>query len=271
MEPTSGPGGGPTPQPPTGSAGHAGPATRPAPAAPTVPRRRSFWVGLVLVVVGALAGGVAVAGAAVVLVPAFSPDALRPSGETTLVLDAGQQSVWQATGKTSGGGGFTFSTNAAPTVRPADLRVVGPDGADVPVTSVGGVSETLNVGGQIWTAVAHVDVPREGSYRVTVRTTGGPQLSIGPSLATSFRRTVPWLVTGAVSGALLVTGAIVMVVAAVRRSNERKRLAGPPPGVPMGPPVGGPYGQPYGGSPVPPAPAYGAPGLPGWPRAPGPG
>ena len=203
-------------------------------------------MGLVLVVVGVLGGGVAVAGVAVVLVPAFSPDALRPSGETTVVLDAGQQSVWQATGTTSGGGGLTFSTNAPPTVRPSDLQVVGPDGADVAVTSVGGVRETLNVGGQIWTAVAHVEVPREGSYRVTVRSTRGPQLSIGPSLATSFRRAVPWLAVGAVSAALLVTGAIVMVVAAVRRSTERKRLAGPPPGVPMAPSFGGPYGAPYG-------------------------
>lgn len=253
------------PMPATPPAPSARPGTLPAPAAPSVPRRRSFWVGLVLVVLGALGTGIAVAGAALVLIPALSPQSLRPSGETTVELDGGQQSVWQATGRTSGGGGFTFSTNGPPTVRPADLRVTGPDGADVPVTSVGSVTETLNQGGQTWTAVAHVEVPRSGTYRVTVRSTGGPQLSIGPSLGTSFGRTLPWLAVGLVGGSLLVVGAIVMVVAAVRRSNERKRLAGPPPGVPMGPPPG-PSGVPSGGPYGPPGP-LGGPWPPGGPPA----
>lgn len=236
-------------------------APGPAPAAPVVPRSRAFWVGLVLVVLGAAGAVAAVVGVAMAVVPSLSPQALRPSGETTVDLEPGEQAIWQATGRTSGGGGFTFSTNGRPTVRPGDLRVVGPDGADVPVTAIGATSETLNQGGQIWTAIAHVEVPRSGSYRVTVRSSSGPELSIGPSIGTSFRRSLPWFVVGVASGTLLVVGTIVMVVAAVRRSSARKRLAGPPPGVPMGPPPGAVPGGPYGGP-------EGAPGAPpGWPAS----
>ncbi len=247
-------------------AGPLAPTTRPAPAAPSVPRRRSFWVGLVMVVVGAAGTVVAVVGLGMGIVTALSPQSLRPSGETTVDLEPGQQAVWQATGRRSGGGGFTFSTNGLPTVRPSDLDVVGPDGAEVPVTAVGVMSETLDQGGEIWTAVAHVEVPRPGAHRVTVRSTGGPRLAIGPSVGASFRRALPWAAVGVVGGSLLVIGAIVMVVATVRRSSERKRLAGPPPGVPMGPPPGGGLGAPYGALQAPP---YGQPsvpyGQPGWP------
>lgn len=143
---------------------------------------------------------------------------VRTPGVTRPRLTAGTWFVFERTGTTRGGGGFTFTRNDAPVLRAADVTVTKPDGGDVAGSHVT-VNETLTKGSRIYTAVLQFTVESTGTYAVTA---GGPdsEIIVGRSLADTFRGSLWLFVVGAVGGLLVAAGVVLLIVGAVRRGRR---------------------------------------------------
>jgi len=132
-------------------------------------------------------------------------------------LTAGRWFICQRTGTTSGGFGFTFTHNNAPTLQPDEVTVAGSDGNALPVSFVT-VNETITEGSQIYTAVVQFDVVVSGTYTVSVETPDS-QIIITRPLGETFRDVLGFVAVGAVGGVLIATGATMLVVGSVRRNR----------------------------------------------------
>lgn len=175
---------------------------------------RGVAIGRLLVVVGTAVLLLAMLGLTVWRLP--DPVALRSPGETSLELPQGEQAIWQVVDADVVSDRAGAPSSDLPTVPLADLQVVGPNGDDVPVSWTDVQLGTM--GDRTVVAVAHVDLPRSGFYRVSVRTKQAVGLAIGPSAGARLVSIVRWLSVGALGGSALLIGGVLLVVLGRRRS-----------------------------------------------------
>jgi hypothetical protein len=204
-------------------------------------RSRLKVCGLIILGVGLVTAAVSLATAGPTMFSAVRSATTSPSRvtpfDTVISLRHGKYSVYELTGHRTGGAGLSFTENGPVTLAPDDVQVTGPDGAAVPVTAPGVVTETLTRGGDIYTAAARIDVPAAGHYRVQVTGIPGATLIITPSLGAALAATRVGLIAGGLSVVALIVG-LALFLAGVARSRKPGPLA-----VIM--PVAGWYADPY--------------------------
>lgn len=176
---------------------------------------------------------------------------------------------------------------------PGSVVVTSPGGMNVPL-ELQSRSETVTRGGARFSGKVSFSASTSGSYTITVRASGITVL-VAPSFTTIARENLGWVVLLVAGFLATLTGLVLVIVGAVRRSRERRQAvvygpgpfgggpsgpwhqggppwAGPPPGPwsspPAWPPPPPPAGQSWPNAPVwSPAPTEQPPDQPeGWPR-----
>ena len=242
----------------------------PTPAPPgKVPSALGYWIGAVIILIGALAAvvwfvsGVSNLFSAVDDYPRFSVP-----GQATVSLEAARYKV------------FAEYPGAASDVngvfRVGDVTVTDRVDQAVPVRS-SFTEETYDWNGHEGRAIAEFTAPTAGNYTVEAtlppnRSSTTVRVAVGRGLQPS--AIFPLFAAAGLGGLALLAGIVLIVVTAVRRGRAKRRLdpmpvfAGPHPGYP-GPP--GAYGQwgppPTWGAPMPPG-GYGPGPYPGAPPSP---
>ncbi len=191
----------------------------------------SLRVALVVLILGVVVVAPPVAVVAGRAAGTLTTRSMSTPGVARRHLGSGKWFVFQRTGTTTGGGGFSITHQSAPTLRPADVTVTGPDGGRVPVSYVT-VNETITKGSRIYTAVVQFRATASGTYEVAV---GMPdsEVIIARSLGDTFRGFAWVAAVGAGGGLLVAVGIVLLIVGSVRRSRAAVRpavpWAGPPP------------------------------------------
>jgi hypothetical protein len=188
-----------------------------------------------LVVAGiALVAGVTcfaevVAATAGPLQESLSAAARRCPLDDSIGMRQGRYAVYELTGSQGGAGPITVTSNAGPRLTAQDVQVSGPAGRPVEAEPLEAWhSETLTRGSQIFTAVAYLQIPAAGPYRVRITAAPGATVVIAPAFGLG--GVVGWIVGGVLSGVALVLGLVLVLVGVVRarRPVVGPALAGPP-------------------------------------------
>ncbi|MGH9125917.1 MAG: DUF2510 domain-containing protein [Acidimicrobiales bacterium] len=177
----------------------------------------SRLAAIIVIAIGAalaLPGGVVIA---VRTIGEVSAKAMATPGVSERQLGSGRWFIYQRTGTTTGGGGFTITHNNPPTLQPSDVVVGSADGSRLAVSYVT-VNETLTQNGRIYTAVVQFDVPSAGLYRVQVATPNSSVI-VNRSLGYTFGGLVGFIAVTLVGGLVLLAGIILLIVGVVRRSG----------------------------------------------------
>jgi hypothetical protein len=184
-------------------------------------------VSLAVLIVGALIAIPALVVLVVHAVHAINPPSVTTPGTTDLQLGTGTWYLFERTGETSGGAGFTFNQNNATTLDPGQVTITGPDGTALPATFVSD-HETITKGSRIYTAALQFHVPTAGRFTIQLNTSGPGVVLIARPLTHTFRAlAVPFVLTG-FGGAVAVVGLVLLIVGSVRRSRvERPAMATP--------------------------------------------
>jgi hypothetical protein len=150
---------------------------------------------------------------------------LSAPGERTVVLDEGPWTMFERTGTSGGGTGFTFTHNGAPTFGPEQVHVSGPAPVVTRSAFGHGSTETLDRSGALYTGAVRLEVSVRGSYTFTVADTGDPSTDVilARPVSYAFRRWKSLLAL--VLGGLASVAGVVLLVLALRR--RRQTAAGP--------------------------------------------
>jgi hypothetical protein len=177
----------------------------------------SLRIALALLVIGVMVAVPAAVTVALRAVRTLSTSSISTPGALRRHLAPGTWFVFQRTGTTSGGGGFTVTRNDAPTLTPSEVTVTAPDGSELEVRFVT-VNETITKGSRIYTAVVQFKAASSGSYTVRVQTPGS-EVIIARSLGETFRGILGLVAVGSVGGVLIAAGVILLIVGYVRRNR----------------------------------------------------
>ncbi len=149
----------------------------------------SLLVALVIhgvVALLAVGGGVIVGVRAVRVIDTRS---VTTPGTTQRHLTAGTWIVYQRTGTTVGGAGFTFGDNNSPDLQPGQVSVTGPDGAPVAV-EFASENDTITRSTKVFTSSLQFTVPVAGVYVITINTPESGEVIVTRS--DSATRSTPW-------------------------------------------------------------------------------
>ena len=158
-----------------------------------------------------------------VVVPGFldAVDGPRISvpGERSVDLEEGTWVLYQHTGTSSGGGGFTFDMNRGVTLHPDQVTVTGP--ADVTLRGRGSTTETITWGDRTYTDAVRFVAPVAGRYRIELRGEPASEVLVARPAFHSFRMW-PWLLVGLVASSLVIGGMVMWLIGASNRRIARK-------------------------------------------------
>ena len=173
---------------------------------------------LVAIVVIALGLAVAIPSGVIAGVRAvrwFTTPALITPGATARHLSRGTWMVFQ---ETAGDGVFSPGQGGQTSLVPAQVTVTGPDGAQPTVQPVT-ENETISRNARTYTAAVQFKVADAGTYQIRVETPEPGEVLIARSLGDTFRDLIGLLAAGAAGTLLVVLGAVLLIVGAVRRSG----------------------------------------------------
>jgi len=132
-------------------------------------------------------------------------------------LDSGDYEVYQRTGTHDRVPGFSTTEEAPITIGPDDVVVVGSDGNALPV-EIADTTETVSRNRATYTGAVWFHVSSAGTYRISIRSTGGfDEVLITSTIGDAFRRAALWLATAVVGGLVAATGLVLLIVGASRR------------------------------------------------------
>jgi len=201
------------------------------------------WPAITLVSVGAAC---AIAGIVlfvfVGLVGLLGLRAHSVPGVVTIDCHVGDYYVFQHTGERISVPGFSYSNSSLPTLNPDEVFVTGPGGTH-PGTWSGDGAETITEGSWVYSNTVGFHIALPGSYSVRIGGNTSTSVIVAPSLGSEIVRAAPWLILLGGGVVIAIPGAILLIVASVRRSRARKSLYYPwpyPPGpnFPQAPPPG---------------------------------
>jgi hypothetical protein len=241
-------------------------------AAPPAPAARrpgpSLALSLIVGSVGLLVAIVSVVAIVIPLVGVFTSSVYTVPGEIHLHLHKTQYTVYQRTGQRSP---FGISNPDASTVplTPNLLSVTAADGSTVQVFP-DYRSETITRGSTEYTSSLVFDPPSGGDYVLQFKRVATTVI-VARSVSDAIHGVAVWFGIGAIGGAILVAGIVMLIVGAVRRGRAKRAAyaaawGGAPgwygPSPQWAPPAGAPgYPPPY--QPPPPSvPAYPPPPAP---------
>jgi hypothetical protein len=196
-----------------------------APAAPIAPAGRtgpSLGWSLIVGAAGLLIGIVAVVAIAVPLVGVFTSDVYSVPGEIHLHLHHMRYTVYQRAGERSP---FGISNPDESTLRlsPNTLTVTAPDDSTVPVF-YDSRSEKITRGSAEYTSQLTFDPQSSGDYVLQFTNPTPTTVIVARSLSDTIRGVLVWFGVGAIGGAILVAGIVMLIVGAVRRGRAKRAV-----------------------------------------------
>jgi hypothetical protein len=235
----------------------------PAPAAPPRPLGPRLLTSFIVMGVGIVLGIVAAVAIVIPLAGSFTSPVYEAPGSFQMHLHHATYTVYQHTETRSV---FGSVQRDVPLVRitPSNLTVTAPDGTIVPVSFTTDV-ETLTRRTDVYRGTLVFDAPRGGDYVVRFNNPSPTTVIVSRSILDALRGVWPWFGVGALGGALLITGLVMLIVGATRRGRAKRAMYaswGPPPqwGTPQQQPWGTPPQQ--WSPPPPPPPGAPPPGSP---------
>lgn len=194
----------------------------------------SRWLAIALLVCGvALGAPTAYKIASTFIDTVISPPKVHVPGQTTVHLKAGKYVIFQRTGTTAGGAGFSFTTDRGVSIDPSMVSVSSAAGTAIAVGIPGG-TETITQGSRRYTGAVEFRVPSEGDYRILVDAPSQSDALVSRSIGETLRSLLPWIGVGVVAFLLFAAGVTLLIVGEVRR-NRQHRLPPPPPWSPPAP------------------------------------
>lgn len=163
----------------------------------------------------------------------FGPGSPRAvPGQFRQSLSGGRWNVYELTGTRHGRsiGSFSYSGSSghAPALTPSMITVTGPGGRGVPVTGQpGDVTETLQKGGDTYTAVADFDASRSGTYSFAVASPGQDHVLVARPFWSGLTAFLPWA-AGALAGALCFLIGLILLIVEYRRGSAGRPGTTPP-------------------------------------------
>jgi hypothetical protein len=199
----------------------------------------SLVVGAIGLVIG-IASAIAIA---IPLLGTFTSSSYVVPGDLHLHLRHARYTVYQHSG-TRSAFGSTRNDAQAIEIRPGELSVVGSDGTLVPV-SFDSSTETVTRGSDVYSGALEFSPPAGGDYRLRFTNSTRTSVIVARSLTDAIDSALVWFGTGALGGAVLIAGVIMLIVGTTRRSRAKRAMYGgwgypgwppPPPQYPPAPP-----------------------------------
>jgi len=230
-------------------------------------------LSLIVGAVGLLIGIVSVVAIVIPLVGVFTSDAYTVPGEIHLHLHDTRYTVYQRTGERSPFG-TSNPDDSIFRLSPNSLTVTAPDNSTVPVF-YDNRSETITRGSAEYTGQLTFDPPSSGDYLLQF-TRVSTTVIVARSVSDAIRGVLVWFGVGAIGGALLIAGIVMLIIGGVRRGRAKRAsyaaawgaapgwygpnpqwappagAPGYPPAYPPPPPAYPPPPPPPGGTPPPP-------------------
>jgi hypothetical protein len=240
--------------------------TPPTPALParSGPPGPRLVTSLVIMGIGIVIAVASVIAIAIPLVGAFTSPSYIVPGDLHLHLHHTRYTVYQRTG-TKSAFGSVKSDPSSVRLDPSELLVTASDGSRVPVSSDDNI-ETLTRGSSVYSGSLQFDAPAGGDYFLSFANTSSTTVVVARSLTDALHGALTWFAVGALGGALLIGGGVMLIVGATRRGRAKRAPYGgwgPPPQWGYPPPQWGP-------GPPPPLGAAPPPGAPPGPWVPPP-
>lgn len=141
-----------------------------------------------------------------------SSNTLQVPGQGRFELSPGQYLVYEDTGVSDEGPGFSLSAEL--------VRVTGPDGAPVPVRQVRGATQSITQGESTYTGAVAFKVTQKGHYDVAIL--GGRQgrALVARSLGDTVRLSVGPMSFAALGGLVAASGVTMLIVGFIRRGQQ---------------------------------------------------
>ncbi len=246
-----------------------------AAAAPPTGKKPRLWPWIVLLAAGVVLGITGIATVVSSVVSGVHDFTDTPIYQAPAVISVngtvGDYYVYQQDVFGNGQGTVPGSTSNSDitTLRPRQVRVTGPTGAPVGTWSGDG-TETVTRGTEPYSNAVGFHVSTAGTYTVRIGAVTPSDVFVAPSIGTLVRRTAGWFYLIGIGFLLGLAGLVLLIIALVRRSSYKKRLAYAGPVPPYGGPAApGQWIQPQSYAPqgYPPQPYYPPQGYPPQPGA----
>jgi hypothetical protein len=213
---------------------------------------------LVVTGVGLVIAFVSVIAIVVPLLGTFTSSSYAVPGDLRLHLHHARYTVYQFTG-TRSPFGSSSSDSSVIRIDPSMLSVRGIDGSFVQV-AFDANDETITRGSNVYRGTLEFHVPSDGEYDLTFTNARPTTVVVARSIADALQSVVAWFAIGAIGGAIVIAGVIMLIIGSTRRGRAKRAMYpgwGPPPG--SVPPWPGPYPP----QPGPYPPQWSPPGAPG--------
>jgi hypothetical protein len=136
-------------------------------------------------------------------------------GSTQRHLDAGTWLIFERTGTTTGGAGFTITRNSLTDLTPDEVSVTGPSGAVT--VRLAAPNQTITRGSTIYTSAVQFRVVIAATYQIRVDSVTPGEVLIGRSLSDVFRGFLGFALLGGLGALFLFIGVVLLIVRAARR------------------------------------------------------
>ena len=188
-----------------------------------VPRRsRGLLVtGVVLMVLAVVITFIGIAGVVDSSIDAVDAPRIDVPGEGTIPLEPGRYAVY-APKPEAGEAAITD-------VRLADVVVIAPTGAAVPVTSID-TNVVISDGAVKWAAVGQFQAEERGDYTVRIGPPAETTVLVAPTIAEVGERSVLWVLLSGIGFVSFIVGVVIMFTGVARRAGDQ----GPGPDAPFG-------------------------------------
>lgn len=147
----------------------------------------------------------------------FSDTCLTPCS-LRLNLNEGKYLVFEQVGSSDQVGPVTSTRTDAASITPADVTVTAPTGERLEVTQPGS-NQTIDRNGTMYGGVASFNVPKTGTYELSVNVPGPTQIFVAPDLGRTMLKALPGFATAVVASIALLVGLVVLLTARGRRPN----------------------------------------------------
>ena len=243
-------------------------STMPPPGPGAAPPRATgpgLLTSLLVMGAGLVIGIVAVVAIVIPLAGSFTSPSYAVPGTLQLHLHKAKYTVYQHTETKSTFGSVTPDASFTP-LQPEFLSVIAPDQSSVPV-GFDSVNDTLTRPNDVYRGILVFDAPMSGTYELNFTNTAPTTVVVSRSIFDAIRGVFVWFGVGALGGAILIGGLVMLIIGVTRRGRAKRAMyAGYGGYNPYGgPPYGGPppqqWGPPpqWGQTPPPPPPPPGAP------------
>jgi hypothetical protein len=161
----------------------------------------------------------------------ISSKAVATPGVAHVRLERGGYTIFERTGTTAGGGGFTVTRNNAVSIDPSQVSVTAAGGGDrLVVKPATGVTERITRGSEIFTGAIRFRVDARGDYEVRVDTSRPGDVLVARSFGDTLHSVLGWVGAALGGAAIGLAGITMLIIGSVRRRRGGRSVHVPSPG-----------------------------------------